>query len=55
MPCACTRLAALTRHLKNALSALVLLNRDPTAVNAEAIKDIRVQMTVVHGEVVWEG
>jgi predicted amidohydrolase YtcJ len=34
---------------------LVLLNRDPTAVNAEAIKDIRVQMTVVHGEVVWEG
>jgi predicted amidohydrolase YtcJ len=34
---------------------LVLLDQDPTAVNAEAIKDIRVQMTVVHGEVVWGG
>jgi predicted amidohydrolase YtcJ len=34
---------------------LVLLDRDPTAVAPEEIKDIRVVMTVVQGEVAWEG
>ena len=34
---------------------LVLLDRDPTAVGPEEIKDIRVVMTVVNREVVWEG
>jgi predicted amidohydrolase YtcJ len=34
---------------------LVLLDRDPTAVAQEEIKDIRVLMTVAQGEVVWQG
>ena len=34
---------------------LVLLDRDPTTVEPEEIKDIRAVMTVVNGEVVWEG
>ena len=34
---------------------LVLLDRDPMTVDFEEIKDIRVLMTVTHGEVVWQG
>ncbi|MDA0988699.1 MAG: amidohydrolase [Chloroflexi bacterium] len=34
---------------------LVLLDRDPTTVDPEEIKDIRVIMTVARGQVVWEG
>lgn len=33
---------------------LALLDRDPTVVDSEAIKDIRVVMTVASGKVVWE-
>ena len=34
---------------------LALLDRDPTTVDQEGIKDIRVIMTVAQGEVVWQG
>ncbi|MBI2854313.1 MAG: amidohydrolase [Chloroflexi bacterium] len=37
------------------LADLVLLSDDPTAVEPEAIKDIKVIMTMVGGQVVWEG
>ena len=37
------------------LADLVLLDNDPTAVEPEAIKEIKVRMTMVGGEVVWEG
>lgn len=34
---------------------LVLLDRDPTAIDPEEIRNTRVQMTIAGGEVVWEG
>ena len=34
---------------------LALLDRDPTAIDPEEIRNTRVLMTVVGGEVVWEG
>jgi predicted amidohydrolase YtcJ len=34
---------------------MVLLSGNPTKVSAEEIKDIKVQMTVIGGKVVWEG
>ena len=37
------------------LADMVLLSRNPTTVSAEEIKDIKVQMTVIGGKVVWEG
>ncbi len=37
------------------LADLVLLSDDPTACPPERIKDIKVLMTIVGGEVVWEG
>jgi predicted amidohydrolase YtcJ len=37
------------------LADMVLLNRNPTTVSAEEIKDIKVQMTIIGGKVVWEG
>ena len=37
------------------LADMALLSADPTAVSPEEIKDIRVSLTVVDGEVVWEG
>jgi predicted amidohydrolase YtcJ len=36
------------------LADMVLLSDDPTSVEAEAIKDISVEMTVIGGNVVWE-
>ena len=36
------------------LADMVLLSDDPTRVETEAIKDIKAEMTVVGGEVVWE-
>jgi predicted amidohydrolase YtcJ len=37
------------------LADLVVLNKDPTRVPAEEIKDIKVVMTIIGGKVVWEG
>jgi hypothetical protein len=37
------------------LADMVLLSANPTRVSAEKIKDIKVQMTVIGGKVVWEG
>jgi predicted amidohydrolase YtcJ len=36
------------------LADMVLLSDDPIRVEAEAIKDIRVEMTIIGGKVVWE-
>ena len=36
------------------LADLALLDSDPTAVDPEGIKEIRVMMTMVGGKVVWE-
>jgi predicted amidohydrolase YtcJ len=36
------------------LADLVLLSDDPTRVPPEQIKDIRVEMTIIDGQVVWE-
>jgi len=32
----------------------VVLSDDPTGVPTEQIKDIKVEMTIIGGEVVWE-
>ena len=37
------------------LADLVLLNGDPTELPVEATKDIQVEMTILNGEVVWDG
>ena len=37
------------------LADMVLFSANPTKVSAEEIKDIKVQMTVIGGKVVWEG
>ncbi len=37
------------------LADMVLLSADPTQTLPEQIKDIRVKMTIIGGEVVWEG
>jgi len=39
---------------KGKLADLVLLSDDPTAVSPEHIKDIKVEMTIIGGKVVWE-
>jgi predicted amidohydrolase YtcJ len=36
------------------LADLVVLNGDPTMVPIYEIKDIKVEMTIIHGEIVWE-
>jgi hypothetical protein len=36
------------------LADLVVLNADPTAVSPEELKEIRVEKTIIGGEVVWE-
>jgi len=36
------------------LGDLVILNADPTQVPVEEIKDIKVEKTIIGGEVVWE-
>ncbi len=36
------------------LADIAVLNDDPTRVHPERIKDIRVEMTIIGGEVVWE-
>jgi predicted amidohydrolase YtcJ len=37
------------------LADMVLLSHDPTTVLPESIKDIKVEMTIIGGEIVWEG
>jgi predicted amidohydrolase YtcJ len=37
------------------LADMVVLSDDPTRVPPEKIKDIKVEMTIIGGEVVWEG
>ncbi len=37
------------------LADFVLISNNPTLVSPEAIKDIKVQMTVIGGKIVWEG
>jgi len=37
------------------LADIALLSADPTAVEPDAIRDIRVRMTVIGGKVAWEG
>ncbi len=37
------------------LADMVLLSDDPTKIPSEQIKDIKVEMTIIGGEVVWEG
>ena len=37
------------------LADMVLLSRNPTTAAGEEIKDIKVQMTVIGGKVVWQG
>ena len=37
------------------LADMVVLSADPTKVPPEQIKDIKVEMTIIGGEVVWEG
>ncbi len=36
------------------LADMVLLSDDPTRVPTEQIKDVKVEMTIIGGEVVWE-
>ncbi len=36
------------------LADLVVLNKDPTRVSVDEIKDIQVEMTILDGEVVWD-
>jgi predicted amidohydrolase YtcJ len=36
------------------LADLVVLNGDPTKLPTEEIKDLKVEMTIVNGEVVWD-
>ena len=33
---------------------LVLLDADPTEIDAEELKDVRVTMTIIGGQVAWE-
>ncbi|MDP2919513.1 MAG: amidohydrolase [Dehalococcoidia bacterium] len=47
-------------HVKGTLTAgkfadMVVLSDDPTRIPPEKIKDIRLEMTIIGGEVVWEG
>ena len=37
------------------LADMVLLSRNPATSASEEIKDIKVQMTIISGKVVWEG
>jgi predicted amidohydrolase YtcJ len=36
------------------LADMVLLSNDPTTIPPESIKDIKVEMTIIGGEIVWE-
>jgi predicted amidohydrolase YtcJ len=36
------------------LADLVVLNGDPTKVPIDEIRDLRVEMTILDGEIVWE-
>jgi predicted amidohydrolase YtcJ len=47
-------------HVKGSITTgkyadIVVLSADPTNVPPEKIKDARVEMTIIGGEVVWEG
>jgi predicted amidohydrolase YtcJ len=51
--------ASFEEHIKgsitpNKLADIVILSDDPTRVNPEKIKDIKVELTMIGGEVVWE-
>ena len=48
------RLANYGRNLVSESADLVLLSGDPTQVPPEEIKDIKVEMTIIGGRVVWE-
>ena len=57
----CTRLAAVTNFeegIKGSVSPgrvadLVMVSEDPLVVDADTIKDIQVEMTILGGEIVW--
>jgi predicted amidohydrolase YtcJ len=36
------------------LADLVVLNGDPTRLSIDEIKDIKVEMTILDGEIVWD-
>ncbi|MCP4577950.1 MAG: amidohydrolase family protein, partial [Deltaproteobacteria bacterium] len=36
------------------MADLVILSGDPTKVSPDGIKDLKVEMTILNGEVVWE-
>jgi predicted amidohydrolase YtcJ len=38
----------------NKVADLVILNRDPSNLPLDEIKDIEVEMTILNGEIVWE-
>ena len=46
--------ACMLNSLALSLAGMVLLSDDPTKTPPEQIKDIKVEMTIIGGEVVWE-
>jgi hypothetical protein len=36
------------------LADMVVLNADPTKVSSEELREIRVEKTIISGEVVWQ-
>ncbi|UCH43269.1 MAG: amidohydrolase family protein, partial [Dehalococcoidales bacterium] len=51
--------ASFEEDIKGSISAgkmadMVLLSDDPTEVPPEQIKDIKVEMTIIEGEVAWQ-
>jgi len=51
--------ATFEENIKGSIKAgkvadLVVLNGDPTTLSADELKDIKVEMTIIDGEIVWE-